>query len=105
MDIKDFVTHPIYNKYAADKQGNVIHLDHRVPTKGSLNSSGYYIVMVRSKNNKKQKAILTHRFVWDCFKGVIPIDKVIDHINNNKQDNQSENLQLSPHKENCKKIC
>ena len=103
MEIKDFSTHQIYNKYAADKQGNVIHMDHTVPTKGNLNPSGYYTVMVRSRNNKKYNTVLARRFIWECFNGLIPKDKVIDHINNNKQDNRLENLQICTHKENCKK--
>ena len=42
-----------------------------------------------------------HRFVWECFNGLIPVDKVIDHINDNTVDNRLCNLQLVTQQENC----
>ena len=52
---------------------------------------------------KSQKSYYVHRFVWECFNGLIPEDKVIDHINNNKENNRLCNLQLIAQKENCEK--
>jgi len=34
-----------------------------------------------------------HRIIWEIFNGSIPKDMVIDHINNNPNDNRIENLQ------------
>ena len=43
------------------------------------------------------------RFVWECFNGLIPEGKVIDHINDVRHDNRLCNLQLMMHQENSKK--
>ena len=63
--------------------------------------------MVRKCGDKKRKTYSVHRFVWDCayacLHGVIPDGKVIDHVNDNKEDNRLCNLQLMTQQENCKK--
>ena len=59
--------------------------------------------MVRKHGQPGQKNFKVHRFIWECFNGVIPEGKEIDHINNNKEDNQLCNLQLVTHQQNCKK--
>ena len=41
--------------------------------------------------------------MWECFNGIIPEGKVIDHINDIKDDNRLCNLQLTTQQENCKK--
>ena len=51
----------------------------------------------------ESKRYHVHRFVWECFNGPIPNDKVIDHINNDKMDNRLSNLQLMSQQENCLK--
>ena len=70
--------------------------------KGNKNRRGYMIHCIR-KYGGRQKTYQIHWFVWECFNGVIPEGKVIDHINNNKEDNRLSNLQLMTPKENCKK--
>ena len=60
--------------------------------------------VVRKYSQKSQKTYRIHRFVWECFfNGNIPDDKVIDHINDIKDDNRLCNLQLVTPKENVKK--
>lgn len=44
-----------------------------------------------------------YRFIWECFNGLIPDGKVIDHINDDKEDNRLCNLQIVAHRKNCKK--
>ena len=46
--------------------------------------NGYFIVKVRKHSQSGFKNYLTHRFVRECFNGVIPDGKVIDHINNDR---------------------
>ena len=58
---------------------------------------------MRKHGQSGQKTYHVHRFVWECFNNVIPEGKVIDHINNNKEDNCLCNLQLITQKQNCKK--
>lgn len=44
-----------------------------------------------------------HRFIWECFNGVIPDEKVIYYIDINKTNNKLVNLQYITQKENCMK--
>ena len=97
-----YSVHPIYDLYASDENGNIINIIKKVPHKGQNINGGYLGVSVR-KYGGKQKRYQVHRFVWECFNGVIPEGKVIDHINNNKEDNRLCNLQLVTQQENCKK--
>ena len=58
---------------------------------------------VRKHGQSGFKSYQTHRFIWECFNGLIPDGKEIDHINNIKSDNRLSNLQLLTPKENGKK--
>ena len=94
--------HPIYNLYAANENGEFIHIIKKVPMRGVKNGSGYMHCSVK-KYGERRKTCWVHRFVWECFNGLIPEGKVIDHINNDREDNRLCNLQLVTHQENCKK--
>ena len=61
------------------------------------------LCVVRKHGQNGQKGYSVHRFVYECFNGIIPDGKVIDHVNNIKDDNRLCNLQLMTHQENCKK--
>ena len=61
------------------------------------------LCMVRKHGQNGQKGYSVHRFVYECFNGIIPDGKVIDHVNNIKDDNRLCNLQLMTHQENCEK--
>ena len=61
------------------------------------------LCMVRKHRQNGHKGYSVHRFVYECFNGIIPDGKVIDHVNNIKDDNRLCNLQLMSHQENCKK--
>ena len=95
--------HPVYDLYAGSKDGNVINIIKRVSQKGRKINCGYLLCTVRKYGQSGQKTYQVHRFIWECFNGIIPDGKVIDHINNNKDDNQLCNLQLITQQENCKK--
>ena len=95
-----YKAHPVYNLYASDENGNIIHLVKQVPNPGQKHKNGYLVCMVRKHG---QKNYLVHRFVYECFNGIIPDGKVIDHVNNIKDDNRLCNLQLMSQQENCKK--
>ena len=97
-----FNIHPVYDLYGADKDGNVIHIIKKIPNKG-INNKGYLMHAVRRYSQNGFKNMLVHRFVWECFNGLITGDKVIDHINDKKDDNRLCNLKLVTHQENCKK--
>ena len=105
IEINDSIyhIHQVYDLYGADMNGNIINIIKRIPMKGNKNVNGYMMCMVRKHAQNGQKSIHAHRFVWECFNGIIPYDKVIDHINDKKDDNRLCNLQLVTHQENCKK--
>lgn len=51
----------------------------------------------------KQKKYYLHRFIWECYNGIIPPGLKIDHKNDIRDDNRLCNLQLVTPSENCKK--
>ena len=83
-----YYVHPVYDLYACDKDGNIINIVKKVPIKGNKQVNGYMTCCVRKYAQKGHKLYLVHKFVWECFNGDIPEGKVIDHINNIKDDNR-----------------
>ena len=92
--------HPVYNLYAANEDGYIINIIRQIPMKTTKNNRGYLLCGVRKHGQKGYKTCLTHRFIWECFNGLITDNKVIDHINNIKDDNRLCNLQLVTQSEN-----
>lgn len=62
---------------------------------------GYKVVSIRNGATKLQCRV--HRIIWISQNGIIPDGYVIDHINNDKQDNRINNLQLLTPQENSTK--
>ena len=104
IQIKESVysVHPVFNLYASNENGDIIHIIKNIPTKGNKKKNGYLSITVRKQGGSK-KTMYSHRFVWECFNGLIPDGQVIDHINNVKTDNRLCNLQMFTHQQNCKK--
>ena len=100
---KEYWIHPVYDLYGANKHGEVINIHRGVPRKGNYKSDGYLRIIVRVSGVRKEKNFLTHRFIYECFNGLIPDDMVIDHINDIRDDNRLCNLQLCTQQQNCKK--
>ena len=96
-DDNDFWPHPIYNRYEANRSGIIRHFINKKPV-GCLNNHGYFKVAV--SDNGKRKDFNSHRFIWECFHGLITDKRVVDHINNIKTDNRLDNLQLITQREN-----
>ena len=97
-DTNDFWVHPVYDNWEANRLGAVRHVKNKKDI-GNLEKSGYFRILVR--DNGKRKHYLKHRFIYECFHGLITNTKlVVDHINNIKTDNQLNNLQLTTHSQN-----
>ena len=95
--------HPIYNLYAANKYGEIVHIIKQLPLNGNNQPNGYMMCSVRKHAQKGRKSYYVHRFIWECFNGLIPNGWVIDHINNTKDDNRLCNLQIMTQQKNCQK--
>ena len=98
-----FFIHPIYKKYAANKYGEIMNVRLRKKAfKGNSTNTGYLnFVIYISKN--KIKTYLSHRFIYECFYGLIEQNKFINHINFNRTDNRIKNLEVVTRSENNKK--
>jgi len=99
-DDNDFWPHPIYDNYEANRNGIIRHIKNKKSI-GNLNKHGYYHNSVN--DNGKGKNFLSHRFIYECFHGIITDKRVVDHINNIKTDNRLDNLQLIKQSKNTKK--
>ena len=95
--------HPIYDLYASDTNGNIINIIKKIPSKGNRIKNGYMTCAVRAYRQNGFKNIYVHRFVFECYNGIIYDNKVIDHVNNIKDDNRLCNLKLVTQQENCMK--
>lgn len=98
-----YYVHPVYNFYAASRDGQIIHIVKQLPNNGNKQHNGYVQCSVCKYEDKNTKTYKFHRFVWECFHGIIPDNKVIDYINDNREDNRLCNLQIMTKQENCKK--
>lgn len=63
--------------------------------------NGYRVVSIRNGATKLQCRV--HRIIWIAANGILPKGYVIDHINNDKQDNRLCNLQILTPAENSHK--
>ena len=99
---KKFFIHPVFKKYAANEDGEIMNVRLRNVKKGNLGNSGYLLFTIRLNKNKC-KSYLSHRFVFECFYKTIEKNKQINHINFIKTDNRIKNLESISASENCKK--
>ncbi len=105
--------HPVFENYIGSNLGNVKSLDYKHTGNECLlkkrtivkhrKHKDYIQQQISLYNHNKRKFYYVHRFIYECFNGLIPQGLQIDHINNNTQDNRLQNLQLLTPSENCKK--
>ena len=100
-DANDFWTHPVYDRWEANREGIVRHVENKKNI-GRLTNTGYILITVSDQGIRKD--YLKHRFIFECFHGKInDVKLVVDHINNIKTDNRLQNLQLITQSQNNKK--
>lgn len=69
--------------------------------KPSKKKTGYlYTNIYWGKKITERASLRIHRVVYETFVGIIPEGFVVDHINDKKDDNRLENLQLLTPKDN-----
>jgi hypothetical protein len=94
--------HPVFIHYAADAEGNIyslkagkIKLMAKVP-----HGRGYHQFGIRMYG--RTYMYLAHRFVYECFNGVIQQGMQCHHIDHDKHNNSLDNLKIVDQLENMK---
>ena len=98
-----YYKHPVFGKYAVNKNGDILSLKSEKILKMTKNNSGYLYFKIYDKKLEKPKDYLQHRFVYEVFQGLIPSCFEVDHINNFRSDNRIKNLQLLTPQKNSEK--
>ena len=80
------------NKYKIYDNGEIFSLKSNKFMLKQMNLSGYYHVTLSDDNVSKN--YLIHRLVVEAFIGKIPDNKVVDHIDRNKTNNNINNLRI-----------
>lgn len=93
--------HPVYSDYGATEDGTIISFkfNREVEIFGGNHQRGYNQFRI-SLGRKKGKTYLSHRFIWECWNGVIPPEMCIHHLDNDKKNNQLDNLMMVTDAEN-----
>ena len=102
VDGVEYYKHQIFSDYAANKDGDIYSLKRKKIIKKNKDSNGYLFFIICNKKLKKIN-YSQHRFVYEVFRGPIPKQFEVDHINDCKSDNRIKNLQLLTHKQNVEK--
>ena len=98
---KKFYKHSFFSDYAASKHGEILSVKKAKILKCTGNVYGYLTFSLYYEREVKTYSL--HRFVYECIKGVIPENYVVDHIDSNKTNNSIHNLQILSSKENLQK--
>ena len=100
FDEKKYYKHPVFNNYAASKNGDILSLKSKKILSMLKGSNGYLFFKIYDEKLEKAKNYLHHRFVYEVFRGPIPRCFEVDHVNEIKTDNRIKNLQLLTPKQN-----
>lgn len=91
-----------YENYEVSENGDVRNLKTGRIMKLYLQQGYYRVSLIKCKNVKKSEAV--HRLVAIAFIPNIDNKPIIDHINQNKTDNNISNLRWSTYKENANNV-
>jgi len=96
-----------YPDYKIDADGNVYSFrgkknGYKLKGIHSSQSRRYLQVGLYSPFGNRPEFKYIHRLVWETFKGEIPKDMQVDHIDGNPANNKLTNLRLLTHKDNVK---
>ena len=95
-------THPVYTNYEASRKGDIRHKE-TGKIQMNIGGGGYY--MFNACKDGKWRSQYAHRFIYECFNGLIPKDRkmVTDHIDENKLNNNLSNLRITTNSQNVQK--
>ena len=92
-----------YDNYQVSNLGNVKSLNYRRTGKEEILKAGKtkdgYLFVILYKNGER-KTYRVNRLVWETFNGKIPEGYQVNHISEDKTQNNLENLNLMSPKEN-----
>ena len=94
--------HPVFTDYASDKDGNIYSFKFNRITELSKAPHGRGYQQFRICTNGVYKNYLVHRFVYECFNGVITDGLQCHHKDHDKHNNSLDNLQVVDQLENMK---
>ena len=100
INIDEIKPHFMYKNYGA-YCGEIINISKIKILKGVISNAGYRHTTIRHEGYTIHYDY--HRFVYECHHGIIPIGYVVDHIDNNKLNNDINNLQIITPSQNNKK--
>lgn len=90
---------------AAAANGQIINLVKKQLINTRIIKGGYVVCNMFKYGDPETKTYLVHRFVWECYNGLIPDGMMITHINDVRDDNRFCNLQfLTKQQKNKKNI-
>ena len=98
IDEVEFKQHPIYLNYYGSRNGLIYSSITDKLLSDVYNNDNY--LQVHLYRNGTTKMYKVHRFIYECFHGVIPNNLTIDHVNRDKEDNRLDNLRLATYSEN-----
>ena len=92
----------MYKNWYGGSSGDIAYLDATdiyacdpgFRPKQTLKKDGYLVVLINGKQ------LSAHRFIYECFNGLIEEGLAIDHINTIRTDNRIENLRAVTQSEN-----
>lgn len=91
---------PNFPAYTISKEGNVKNIKTGRILKPYVNSKGYFQVDIKDSEGKR-KEMLVHRLVALCFLSNPHDLPVVNHIDEDKMNNNLTNLEWVTHKDNC----
>jgi hypothetical protein len=99
---KQFSQHPVYTDYYATTDGEILSFKKNYQPKFVIQCKhGRGYTQFRPSMHGKVSQYLTHRFVYECFYGMIDDDTLqVHHIDHDKTNNSLDNLELVTDEEN-----
>lgn len=90
--------HPTWPAFEANAEGVIESVRRRGHPLGRVCSSGYMSLCISDHGRKVH--YLCHRFVYECFNGLITDGRLVMHLDNVKTHNALVNLRLGTYSEN-----
>ena len=98
----------LFRNYYSKKRGhNIKEIKPHVITRKTKYSPGknyrYVIMWVKRFNEHKRVHLRLHTVIYAWYKGEVPLEYDIDHVDNNSLNNNIDNLELVTHAENIRR--